>query len=98
VDSPGRLFDIIFSLSSRDLDEQELELKVDSYIFRHVLCGMSFTRMRDSLRLAESVEKDRLLEECALDPTVFDKVSIITRSYQNKKRVSDLFYFSVVCI
>jgi len=45
--------------------------------------------MRDSLTLAESVERDRLLEECALDPTVFDKMSIIARSYMNKKRVRD---------
>jgi len=46
-------------------------------------------RMRDSLTLAENVERDRLLEECALDPTVLDKKSIIARSYGNKKRVSD---------
>jgi len=45
-------------------------------------------RLRDSLTLAENVEQDRLLEECALDPTVFDKKSIIARSYQNKRRVS----------
>ena len=61
---------------------------------------LSLTSMRDSLTLAEGVERDRLLEECALDPTVFDKTSIITRSYQNKKRVSgreDAFLlFSVV--
>jgi len=50
---------------------------------------MLLTRMRDSLTLAESVERDRLLEECALDTTVFDKMSIIARSYMNKKRVRD---------
>jgi len=50
--------------------------------------------MRDSLTLAEDVERGRLLEECALDPTVFDRNSIITRSYQNKKRVRDMNIFS----
>jgi len=62
---------------------------------------MWFTRMRDSLTLAESIERDRLLEECALDPTVFDKTSIITRSYENKKRVSNsnaFLLFSFICV
>jgi len=56
-----------------------------------VTCEMRcvFVRLRDSLTLAENVETDRLLQECALDPTVFDKKSIIARSYQNKKRVSE---------
>jgi len=60
-----------------------------------MLCYMCdvVVRMRDSLMLAENVERDRLLEECALDPTVLDKKSIIARSYQNKKRVCDSIAF-----
>jgi len=72
-----------------------------------LLSGLHCVRMRDSLVLAESIERDRLLEECALNPTVFDKTSIIARSYQNKRHVSHceisttLFsvncYFTVIC-
>ena len=64
-----------------------------------VVCNVT-VRLRDSLTLAENTERERLLEECALDPTVFDKKSIITRSYQNKRRVSDdvLLTFSIIFI
>ena len=63
----------------------------------HILCYVT-VRMRGSLTLAETIEQDRLLEECALDPTVFDKTSIITRSYRNKKRVRDSSALTVVVV
>jgi len=54
----------------------------------HIVCTVN-VRLRDSLTLAENIERERLLEECALDPTISDKKSLLSRSYQNKRRVSD---------
>ena len=51
---------------------------------------MFFCSLRDSISLAESIEKSRFQEESATDPTIFDKSSIITRSYKNKRRVSGI--------
>ena len=43
--------------------------------------------MCDTLSAEEKLEHDRFLEECIADPSIRDKMSILTRTYQNKRRV-----------
>lgn len=47
-------------------------------------------RLKDNLLDSEANETDRFYQECEIDPTIADKISIIRRSYQNKKNVSFL--------
>lgn len=35
----------------------------------------------------EASEKDRFLEECIQDPSLRDKMAILSRTFQNKNRV-----------
>ena len=42
----------------------------------------------DALNSDESSEKDRFMEECLADPSLRDKMSILNRTFQNRKRVS----------
>ena len=46
---------------------------------------------------AEQAETDRFLEECITDPSLRDKMSIINRTFQNRKRVSKQMHFSIFC-
>ena len=46
---------------------------------------------------AEQAETDRFLEECITDPSLRDKMSIINRTFQNRKRVSKQMHLSIFC-
>ena len=47
-------------------------------------------RYTTTLSLDEVTEKDKFLEECNADPSLRDKMSILNRTFQNKKRVGRL--------
>jgi len=47
-----------------------------------------FFRYMSSLNLDEVTEKDKFMEECIADPALRDKMSILNRTFQNKRRVS----------
>ena len=47
----------------------------------------------EGLANAESMEKDDFLLECNVDPSILDNMSIISRSYENKKRVLRPFLY-----
>ena len=44
-------------------------------------------RTTEGLRSEERGEKDRFLEECIQDPSLRDKMSILSRTYKNRQRV-----------
>ena len=66
--------------------------KYKRVISKYIVILLCFVSLRDSLSLAESIEKSRLQEEAAVDPTVINKSSIITQSYKNKRRVCFVLY------
>ena len=57
----------------------------------YVICinttGFHF-RMCDGMEQEEHTERDRFLEECIQDPSLRDKMSILSRTFQNRKNVS----------
>jgi hydrocephalus-inducing protein len=44
-------------------------------------------RYSGTLESEEAAEKDRFLEECIADPSLRDKMSILTRTFKNKQKV-----------
>ena len=44
-------------------------------------------RFYTDLKSEEQQEKLRFLGDCSLDPTLKDRISILTRTFQNKKRM-----------
>ena len=55
----------------------------------HILMpGCSVCRVQASLEEEEKTDSDRFLEECIQDPTLRDKLSILSRTFQNRKQVS----------
>ncbi|XP_019628796.1 PREDICTED: hydrocephalus-inducing protein homolog [Branchiostoma belcheri] len=45
------------------------------------------THYSSELSHEESVERERFLEECITDPTLRDKMSLLTRTYENRRRI-----------
>ena len=45
-------------------------------------------RFCDTLNNEEGAEHDRFLEECISDPTLRDKMSILSRTFQNRRKVT----------
>ncbi|XP_035679087.1 LOW QUALITY PROTEIN: hydrocephalus-inducing protein homolog [Branchiostoma floridae] len=45
------------------------------------------THYTSELSHEESVERERFLEECITDPTLRDKMSLLTRTYENRRRI-----------
>ena len=48
-------------------------------------------RQQIELDREENSDTDRFLDECVADPTLRDKLSILSRTFQNRKRVSVYF-------
>ncbi|XP_078688637.1 hydrocephalus-inducing protein-like [Branchiostoma floridae x Branchiostoma belcheri] len=49
--------------------------------------GQQRTHYSSELSHEESVERERFLEECITDPTLRDKMSLLTRTYENRRRI-----------
>ena len=45
-------------------------------------------RMTSRLSIEENADSDNFLKECIQDPTLRDKLSILSRTFQNRRRVS----------
>ena len=41
----------------------------------------------DTIQKEMNVEKDRFLEECDVDPSIKDKLALLYRTFDNRKRV-----------
>ena len=52
-----------------------------------------FDSQQIELDREENSDTDRFLEECVADPTLRDKLSILSRTFQNRKRVWIIFVF-----
>ena len=45
------------------------------------------SRITSALEMEEKADNDRFLEECVQDPTLRDKISILGRTFQNRRMV-----------
>ena len=50
--------------------------------------GCKYFRITASLEEEEKTDSDRFLEECIQDPTLRDKLSILSRTFKNRKQVT----------
>ena len=55
----------------------------------------------DTIQKEMNVEKDRFLEECDVDPSIKDKLAVLYRTFDNRKRVRPSEYthidYSILC-
>ena len=62
-----------------------------------------YNRQHIELDREENADTDRFLEECVQDPTLRDKLSILSRTFKNRKRVSSIkcswgSLFACICV
>jgi hydrocephalus-inducing protein len=50
-------------------------------------CFVDVFRITSALEEEEKTDSDRFLEECIQDPTLRDKLSILGRTFKNRKQV-----------
>ncbi len=58
---------------------------------------LSSFRFCDGLNNEKGTEHDRFLEECISDPSLRDKMAILSRTFQNRKRVGVVITMLTIC-